>query len=284
MSLNARHDRYRVMPVVTNTDKAGEAYWSRLWSETAMPRAVDPADVSVRNHVRRAFDQHFRSRFLRPGCAGKRLIEVGCARSPWPSYFSSVHGLRVAGLDYSKVGCEQSRELLRRDGVDGEIIHGDLFDPPAECVGAFDYVVSFGVVEHFENSAGVVSAISSLLKPGGRIYTLIPNQVGLMGKVQKVLDRKFFDIHVLLDDSALASAHEAAGLSVLDKGFFLSTNFGVLNHSSYEPGSTGARVRALVRTGFVAASAAVWFGEDRTGRTLRPTRTFSPYAHCIGQS
>jgi 2-polyprenyl-3-methyl-5-hydroxy-6-metoxy-1,4-benzoquinol methylase len=264
-----------------NADRAGEEYWSRLWTQFDLPRPINPRDLSVRNHVRLQFDGYFRKHLVRPADRGRTLVEVGCAGSAWVSYFAKEHGLRVAGLDYSAVGCEQSRVLLARDGVNGEIIHGNLFDAPDSGLRRFDFVVSFGVVEHFEDTAGTLLALRRLLKPGGRMYTLIPNQIGWMGAVQRRLDRRVFDMHVLLDEPALRAAHVMAGLDVIDRGYFLSTNFGVLNHSTFAPGSTAARVRAAVRAAFVGVSACAWLVEHTVGLDLPATRALSPYIHCV---
>ncbi len=265
-----------------NVDRAGEDYWSRLWSRSDLPRAVDPRDRNVRNRVRRQFDAFFRAHFVTPADAGKRLLEVGCARSPWLGYFAREHSLRVTGLDYSALGCDQARALLARDGVDGEIVHGDLFDPPDACLGQFDFVMSIGVVEHFEDTAGCLRALGRFLQPGGRIYTVIPNFAGSMGALQRRLDRRFFDMHVPLNEPALRRAHEAAGFRVLHGGYFLASNFGVLNHSTIPPGTAGARVRATVRAACVGVSAAVWLVEDLTGVDWPATSRFAPYVHCVG--
>lgn len=262
-------------------DRAGEQYWSRLWSESDLPRAVVATDRSLRNYLRRRFIRYFDEKLVAGDTGRSQLIEVGCARSVWPSYFATAYGMRVAGLDYSAVGCEQSRVMLRRDGVEGEIILGNLFEPPGACLNRFDYLISFGVVEHFEDTSAALASMATMLKPGGRICTIIPNQVGWMGAVQKRLDRTFFDMHVPLDESRLRAAHEAAGLVVLDSRYFLSTNFGVLNHSTFESGSTSARVRALVRSVFVAISAVVWWIEDTTGVEFPATRACAPYAVCV---
>jgi SAM-dependent methyltransferase len=264
-----------------NADRAGEEYWSRLWTQFDLPRPINPRDSSLRNHVRLQFDGYFRKHLVQPEDRGRSLVEVGCARSPWVGYFAKEHGLRVAGLDYSAVGCEQSRALLARDGVIGEIIHGNLFEPPANCLSHFDFAVSFGVVEHFEDTAAALQALRRLLKPGGRMYTLIPNQIGYMGAVQRRLDRQLFDMHVPLDEPALRAAHVKAGLDVIDSGYFMSTNFGVLNHSTFAPGSTAARIRAAVRAAFVGVSACAWLVEHTLELDLPATRALSPYIHCV---
>jgi cyclopropane fatty-acyl-phospholipid synthase-like methyltransferase len=262
-------------------DRAGEQYWSKLWSESDLPRAVDPTDRSLRNHLRRRFVRYFDQHLVTTRGPSVELLEVGCARSVWPVYFARAYGMRVAGLDYSAVGCEQSRAMFARDGVEGEVVQGDLFAPPEALLGRFEYVLSFGVVEHFEDTTTALASMARLLKPGGRMCTFIPNQVGVMGAVQKRLDRRFFDMHVPLDEPALRRAHESAGLRVLDSRYFMATNFGVLNHSTYATGSAAARVRAVARQVFVALSAAAWLLEDTVGIELPATRAFSPYAACI---
>ncbi len=273
----------RDLETAVSGDRAGEQYWSKLWSESDLPRPVDPADTSLRNHLRRSFVRYFDEHLVTHRGPSAELIEVGCARSVWPVHFAWAYGMRVTGLDYSAVGCEQSRAMFARDGVAGEVIHGDLFAPPAQCLDRFDYLLSFGVVEHFEDTVGALVSMARMVKPGGRIYTLIPNQVGAMGAVQKRLDRAFFDMHVPLDEPALRAAHERAGLAVLDSRYFMATNFGVLNHSTFATGSTAARVRAAIRQGFVAASAGVWLGEAMLGRDWPTSRALSPYAVCVAE-
>ena len=94
----------------------------------------------------------------------------------------------MSGLDYSDIGCQKSRAILRNEGVEGQIFHGDMFDPPAHLKGKFDVVFSNGLVEHFEDTKKAVSACASFLKPGGMMVTLIPNLSGMLGPLQQILD------------------------------------------------------------------------------------------------
>ncbi|WP_436620554.1 class I SAM-dependent methyltransferase [Sorangium sp. So ce136] len=47
----------------------------------------------------------------------------------------------------------------------------ETIQPPERFVGAIDAVVSLGVVEHFEDTAGCLRACARYLRPGGRIIT-----------------------------------------------------------------------------------------------------------------
>jgi SAM-dependent methyltransferase len=160
--------------------------------------------------------------------------------------------------------------------VPGEIHCGDFFDPPAAWRDRFDVVFSFGVVEHFQDTAACLEALRSFLKPGGMIVTVIPNMRGLPGLLQATLDRRVFDIHVPMSREMLAQAHERAGFVQVHAEYFLTINLSALNaecrRSSWYFGPL-TRAQSWV-------SKAVWVVEDATGLDV-PNRITSPYVNCI---
>jgi len=241
-------------------DKAGKKYWNDSWAGSQLPQAVDPRRMQIDNWVNRRFDRVFRRLFRKDQVEGLRLLEVGCAKSAWLPYFAREFGFSVAGLDYSPNGCEMSREVLKANGIAPDVVCADLFAPPDSLLGQFDVVVSFGVVEHFDDTAGCLMAVSKFVKPGGLVITNIPNMVGLVGAVQKALNRPVFDIHQPIGSERLRAAHEQAGLSVQECGYFLFTSFGVL-----------ARL-----------SMAAWLVEELTG-DWSPNQLTSPYINCVAR-
>ncbi len=140
-------------------DLAGRDHWNGVWTDAELPAPIDHTDTHFRNHVNRALAAYF-DRALATLPSAARLLEVGCARSQWLPYFARRYPLTVTGLDYSEPGCIAAREVLSRAGVSGEVIHADLFDPPAETHGAIDAVQSLGVVENVEDTAGCIGAIA----------------------------------------------------------------------------------------------------------------------------
>lgn len=160
-------------------DRAGERYWDDVWA-AADAADMNPATPGFRNRVDRSFDAMFRAILPeRPF----ELIEVGCAHSPWLAHFAREHGARVCGLDYSERGCEIERAMLRDAGVDGEVVCGDLFEPPMSLRARFDVVVSFGVMEHFDDTTAAARALAAYLTPGGVVVTVIPNMTGAIGRI-----------------------------------------------------------------------------------------------------
>ena len=247
----------------------------------AIPTAVDPHRAQRSSYADRRLHELLRQELSRAAARpGARLLEVGCARSRWLPYFASELGFAVTGLDYSEIGCEQERALLAAAGVGGEVVCADVFSPPKELLGSFDGVVSFGVVEHFEDTAAILAAIARLARPGGVVVTQIPNFSGLLAPLMRALNRRVYDTHVPLSAAALRQAHERAGLRVTSCGYFLSTGFGVLNNlSGLDPADRATRVRAGGLKLLRGASRAVWALEEAT-RPLPATGALAPYIVC----
>lgn len=229
-----------------------------------------------------AFHKRFKSAFGYDSDP-KTLIEIGCARSRWLPYFATEFGFEVTGLDYSAVGCDQAREILRRENVPGSVVCANLFDPPSELIGKFDVAVSFGVVEHFEDTREAIRAIARLLKPGGLLVTTVPNLVGWIGWIQKRINSKIYDIHVPLDREALCKAHTDAGLAISRCEYFMFTYFGVLNvNESSDRSFVRSAKRLLIRT-LEAISLLTWKVETVAGR-FPANRSTSPYVLCIARN
>jgi 2-polyprenyl-3-methyl-5-hydroxy-6-metoxy-1,4-benzoquinol methylase len=266
-----------------NHDKAGQDYWNQTWDDYPLPSVWDVDSKRLLNHVEREFFLWIARTLEGLGKTGPgvHLVEVGCARSQALPVLAKRLGLSVAGIDYSPNGCEQTRAMMNREGVSGEVYCSDIFAVPASLKGGFDVVVSFGLIEHFSNTNEIVSALAGLLKPGGVILTNIPNMRGTVGFVQKILNRKIYDIHVPLTPSQVKSAHEAAGLSVIEAGYFLSSNFGVVNLGDPNRKSPGWWAKKIALAILVRISMAVWWVERKFGK-FPVSQAFSQYVNCVG--
>lgn len=256
-------------------DKAGKQYWDKIWRISDIPQSVNPRQEGLPNYVYRRFHEYFSKVFWNLNTHEKTLLEIGCARSVWLPYFAEKYGFEVYGIDYSEIGCKQAMQILLTEGVKGEIVCADFFSPPEFMLGAFDVVVSFGVLEHFKDSTACVVAFSKFLKPGGLLITNIPNLCGLNGLIQKMVDRSIYDIHLPLDKKSLARAHQINGLRVISCNYFLFMNLGVLNFDNLK-GSLfykAARLRSWINE-------VVWIFE-RGIPVLKANRWSSPYINCV---
>jgi 2-polyprenyl-3-methyl-5-hydroxy-6-metoxy-1,4-benzoquinol methylase len=263
-------------------DKAGKQYWNNSWASGEIPEAVDPSDMRLRNYPNRRFHQWFLKLFQKTNVPSRRLLEVGCAKSAWLPYFAKEFGFTVCGLDYSPNGCRMAERVLQVNGIEAEVICADLFSPPDHMLGAFDVVVSFGVVEHFDDTAACLRAVSSFLKPGGLLITNIPNMVGWIGAIQKTVNKPVYDIHQLIDPSRLREAHKDAGLEVLECDYFLYTSFGVNNLIGISTATAAGFTKKVVLGLLARLSMLIWAIEEKIG-DFRPRQFASPYINCIAR-
>ena len=257
-------------------DKAGKQYWNKTWRTYDIPEKVNPRQAGLSNYVYRRYHEYFYKVFSNLGTHGKTLLEIGCGRSVWLSYFAKEFGFEVYGIDYSEIGCQQAMQILSNERVKGEIVCGDFFLPPESMLNAFDVVVSFGVLEHFKDTAACIAAFSKFLKPVGFLITNIPNLCGLNGLIQKMINRSIFDIHVPLDKISLVRAHQINELRIISCDYFLFVNLGVLNIENLKGSmfyAGVARLRSLMNK-------FIWICE-RAVPILKPNRWSSPYINCV---
>jgi len=266
----------------TDQDKAGQKYWNNTWDVIPLPELWPIDSKNIKDNVERSLFKFMSDAFMTHGAINRNglLVEVGCARSAVLPLFTKRLGLRISGIDYSPNGCEQSRLMLEREGVQGEIHCCDIFSLPEDLSERFDIVVSFGLIEHFSNTSEIVTALSRLVKPGGLIFTNVPNMNGIIGFAQKIMDKKIYDIHVPLDAEAVRKAHTNAGLEVISCDYFLSTNFGVLNLNSIRTHSFEWWVKKLMLALLTRISMGIWMWERAFG-SLPTSRFFSPYVNCL---
>ncbi len=260
------------------TEKTSPEFWDHWWKGSGLPPPIDPHRAGIKNYPFRKLHQYFERTFNGYSTASLELVEVGCGQSTYLPYFARSFGFRVSGIDRSEVGCETARVLLEREGVKGDVYCADLFAVPERLAGRFDVVISFGVVEHFEPTVDPVRAMASLLKPGGRMITNIPNLTGVLRAYQKRLDRDIYDVHVPLSRQMLAFAHREAGLEIESCEYFLPISLEVLNLESWPKRLPYWFVVRL----HGAASRAVWFVDDHIIR-VPPNRWTSPYIHCVAR-
>jgi 2-polyprenyl-3-methyl-5-hydroxy-6-metoxy-1,4-benzoquinol methylase len=259
----------------TSTDRAGSAYWNAQETNKVLRPAFDPGPRTIRNFGRRTLDA-FLTRHLEALPNSSRLLELGCGGSTMLPYFHKNFGFDVAGLDYSEQGCELAEQICLQNDCKAQIVCADLFSVPPEMRQAFDVVVSFGLAEHFADTAGCMRAFSSYLRNGGLMITTVPNMAGVVGRLQKFADRRVFETHVVLDAPDLCAAHRGAGLTALEFGYLSFLNFGVVN-----PGSASFAKRLLL-TASRGITGVCWAVESMVGN-LRANKITSPYAYCVAR-
>lgn len=260
-------------------DKAGKAYWDSLWSDDDLPPPLQVDVPDKTNYKERRFHEEL-VRVFAAHPVGK-VIEIGCAKSRWLPHLAKHFGVEVTGLDYSEAGCEKARRLLDREGVAGEIVCADLYAPPARLVERFDALVSFGVAEHFEDTGACITAFARYLRPGGVMFTSVPNLGGVYGPIQKVIDREIYDKHLPISREDLRAAHERAGLVVEECDYFVALNPGILTLGTKDSAGVHAAKRVFL-AGIGRMALLVWKLEAAVA-PLPPTQLFAGFVNCVAR-
>lgn len=100
---------------------------------------------------------------------GTRVLESGCGLARYVRYLKD-RGWRTVGLEYSA----DTVAAVKSVWPDLDVVQGDVARSPFRD-GAFDAVLSLGVVEHFvEGPAQPLSEIRRVLKPGGVAIITVP--------------------------------------------------------------------------------------------------------------
>jgi 2-polyprenyl-3-methyl-5-hydroxy-6-metoxy-1,4-benzoquinol methylase len=255
-------------------DIAGTDYWDEMWTR------VPPSDASI--DAVRAIEAQWpesevarRIRSLISAGAGATLLEIGCANSAWLPYFAA-RGFDCVGLDYSIPGCERARDRIRRSGVTAEVVCSDATKPPTNMVARFDVVVSFGVVEHFEETSEVVSVFSQYLRPGGFLVTEVPNMRGMVGFLQRAVSKRVFQLHVPIAAHELARVHDELGLLDVTSEYVVLWNMGVVNAERLRHPAVRWMWNGTV-------TVTNWLGRRLDAMGLKANRWTSPYVLCVAR-
>jgi len=104
----------------------------------------------------------------------KSLIEIGGYPGRYLAYLASEYGVKTTCLDYNS-NVSQIEDAFKTMGVeDYNIINADFTTYKPEEL--YDYVVSNGFIEHFENFDEILDLHCKYLKPGGKMLIMIPNK------------------------------------------------------------------------------------------------------------
>ena len=158
--------------------------------------------------------------------------------------------------------------MLERNGLesgDVNIIEADLFDYQPEKL--YDMVLSFGLIEHFNDTKSIIETHLQFLKPGGVLFITLPNFTGVNGWVQRRFDRANYDKHNIssMEPKQLTNYCEQMGLKEVES--YYHGRFSVwLENRSEQSGL----IKALVK--------GIWYiGKITTKVIPVESRLLSPY-------
>lgn len=199
-------------------------FWDEKWWAGLRPRKL---------RLYRDFD--FETvRLLREcgGTKGRGVLEVGAGGSRVLPYLGRRFGCRVFGSDFSPRGCRLLQANLALQGVDGAVVCEDLFQSSL-APAKFDLVFSSGLIEHFDDTPGVIRQHLRLVKPGGRLVVIVPNLQGVQGKIVRRLAPPLWAAHRVLGPDELRDILHELGLVQIRSGYLGSFLIRILRDPSW---------------------------------------------------
>lgn len=128
---------------------------------------------------------------------GKSFIEIGGFPGTMSIYFHKKFGFDSTLLDFY-IDQTMVEKMECTNNINKGTIHcveNDFFTFKSEH--KYDFVFSFGFIEHFDDTEDVIRRHVNLLAENGQLMIILPNFRGLNGWIQKQFDRKNFEAHNL---------------------------------------------------------------------------------------
>jgi len=180
----------------------------------------------------------------------KNAIELGGFPGYYATYLKKYEHLDTTLFDYY-IHQDLINQLLEKNGLkpgDINIIEADLFNFKPEKL--YDMVLSFGLIEHFNDTKAIIETHLQFLKPGGVLFITLPNFKSVNGWVQRNFDKENYDKHNInsMDLQLLTDSCKQLGLKEIEA--YYHGRFTVwLENKSERTGLTKALVKAIWVTG-----------------------------------
>lgn len=148
----------------------------------------------------------------------KTAIELGGFPGYYTIYLKKYLGLETTLFDYF-IHDGLISQLLDKNGLktaDINIIEADLFEYKTKKL--YDVVLSFGLIEHFNDTKAIIETHLQFLKPGGVLFITLPNFKSINGWVQRKFDRENYDKHNIksMDPKLLVEYCRQLGLTEVE--------------------------------------------------------------------
>jgi len=129
--------------------------------------------------------------------AGSSVFEVGCYPGRYLSWIG-LHGFVVNGIDLAPQTARLNNWFKQQSIEHAMIKQGDGLEYMCNTEDKYDFVCSFGFIEHFTDFKSVIKAHARVVKPGGLLVITVPNFRGYLQKwLHSSLDGGNLSLHNL---------------------------------------------------------------------------------------
>lgn len=116
--------------------------------------------------------------------SGMKVLDAGCGDGSVLFLLAKEFEVLPFGIDVSKEVIKRARSFFQKNGIKSEIKHADTRSIPFPS-NYFDLVLSWGVIEHFNNHDLAIDEFHRVLKPQGTLILIQPHRFSF-GPLQRL--------------------------------------------------------------------------------------------------
>jgi len=196
---------------------SNKTQWASRWNKNTISELTLPINKPIFKERHQLFQRFLKSK------EGESCLEVGAFPGTYLKYFFDFFGYQPWGVEYVESCAISAQENLNEAGVPAHVIAKDFFtlDVSDSPTGqGWDLTVSFGFVEHFEDSRDAVAKHIAMTRPGGSVVISIPNHSGINGAIMRLIDKEKWSQHNLMSLADLEDAvSRCGGVDVIFSGY-----------------------------------------------------------------
>jgi SAM-dependent methyltransferase len=250
--------------------------WSKLYGAN---RLQDIISEYKRIYQTKSNQQQILNKFceyISNGSVDQNIVELGSAPGGNLVYMNKKCQLNCWGVEYTKEGVDLNTYLFEKFGLNTEqIIHMDFLDVEnSKYVEYFDNLISFGVIEHFDNPQEIIKNHLQWVRPGGKLFIVIPNLQYLYLLWNNLFNKEIVAIHnleLIKNDVLFETVGKMDKIEVKDHGYFGTFDYGLFTYKKQFIAKLF--IYFLYRTKFIY--------QPILDRFLRDSKLVSPYQFII---
>ena len=241
-------------------------HWEKVWTAKEITAIeFDPLLPNFRER-HQLFEKYI------PKSTNGTVMEIGAYPGRYLHYFHKYFQYMPWGVEYVETNALHAVRLLENNGVFATILNKDFFtlDPQESPTGdGWNITMSFGFIEHFDDSTEVITKHIEVTRAGGIIILSVPNHAGINGWILHKIDKELWDQHnkMSLKDMQIA-VKKAGGSEVLYAGY--------VGHLGFGPSNLWPAVRERFGAAYPLIRAPVWVIERLAQWIVPNNRWTSP--------
>jgi ubiquinone/menaquinone biosynthesis C-methylase UbiE len=119
--------------------------------------------------------------------AGKDVLEIGCGSGVHARLLAKA-GARLTAIDLTPTAVAMTKRRLELTDLDATVLEADAESLPFPDA-SFDFVWSWGVIHHSEDTTRVIAEIARVLRPGGKLAFMVYHRNSITFWINYVLIR-----------------------------------------------------------------------------------------------